>query len=384
MLGNPPQTTRLRILLLLLASGGLLLNALLLYWKLSDPSAGIAGCGGGAGCNEVLASRWSQVFGLPIPVLGIVVYSLLVAALVLRKWRVAAFCYGAIAGSAVWLIIVQAVWLRHFCPWCMAAHGMGILLVGLAWTAKPRDRKLRQALLAGLAAAFGLALSQYYGPVPATHRIDSASAMPQTLGIHAQGNGRKIAFDDGKKIYDNTSLPGLGSSEAKQVLVEYFDYQCPSCRTMSAYLTALLAKHPTEIRVLVLPVPLDHGCNPALAAADDGHPGSCELTRIALAVWRVNPAAFPAIHREFLSDPPPDLAAALSLARAQIPTAQLEAAMREPWIDQLIAANIADWVSFSGKNRQLPKLLISGKRILHGLPSGAADFIRVMEQELGL
>lgn len=382
--GNPPQKTRLRVLLLLLASGGLLLNALLLYWKLTDPSAEIVGCGGGGGCNEVLASRWSQVFGLPIPVLGILVYGLLMAALVLRKSLVAAFCYGAIAGSAVWLIIVQAFLLHHFCPWCMAAHGVGILLVVLAGTANPRDGKFRQALLAGLAAAFGLALSQYYGPVPATHRIDGASAISPTAGIHAQGNGRKIAFDEGKKIYDNSSLPGLGSSDAKQVLVEYFDYQCPSCRTMSGYLTALIAKHPTEIRVLVLPVPLDHGCNPALAAADDGHLGSCELTRIALAVWRVKPAAFPAIHRAFLSDPPLDTAAALSLARAQIPTAQLEAAMREPWIEQLIAANIADWVSFSGKNRQLPKLLISGKRILHGLPSGEADFSRVMELELGL
>ena len=364
---------------MLLAVAGLLLNVLLLYWKLSDPSAGIAGCGGGDGCNEVLVSRWSQVFWLPIPVLGILVYSLLVAALVLRKSLVAAFCYAAIAGSAVWLIFVQAFLLHHFCPWCMAAHGVGILTVMLGWKVR-----FRRGLLTGVAVASGLALAQLYGPVPATHRIDGASAISPTAGIHAQGNGRKIAFDDGGKIYDNSSLPGLGSSDAKQVLVEYFDYQCPACRTMSGYLTALVAKHPTEIRVLVLPVPLDHGCNPALAAADDGHPGSCELTRIALAAWRVKPAAFPAIHREFLSDPPLDTATALSLARAQVPTAQLEAAMREPWIDQLIAANIADWVSFSGKNRQLPKLLISGKRILHGLPSGEADFIRVMESELGL
>ena len=266
----------------------------------------------------------------------------------------------------------------------MATHGVGVLLVALAWTVSPRAGKFRHALLAGLAAAFGLALSQHFGPAPVTHRIGGELAISPTIGIHAQGNGRKIVFDGGNKVYDNSSLPGLGSSDAKQVLVEYFDYQCPSCRTMSGYLAALIDKHPTELRVLMLPVPLDHGCNSALAAADDGHPGSCELTRIALAVWRVNPAAFPAIHRAFLSDPPPDLASALTLAREQVPAAQLEAAMREPWIDQLIRANIADWEAFSSKSRQLPKLLISGKRILHGLPSGQADFIRVMENELGL
>ena len=382
-LGDPPQKTRQRVLLLL-ASVGLGLNALLLYWKLTDPSAGIAGCGGGGDCRDVLASRWSQVFGLPIPGLGIFVYALLAAALALRKWRVAAFCYGAISGSAVWMVTVQAFLLHRFCPWCMATHGVGVLLVVLAWRSNPRDRKFHQGLLAGLAAAFGLVLCQLLGPAPATHRIDGESVISPPTGIHEQGDGRKIAFDDGKRVYDNSSLPGLGASDAKRVLVEYFDYQCPSCRTMSGYLTALLDKHPTKVRVLVLPVPLDHGCNSALAATDDGHPGSCELTRIALAVWRLKPAAYPAIHRAFLSDPPPDLATALSLARAQVPTAQLEAAMREPWIDQLMQANIADWVLFSSKNRQLPKLLISGKRILHGLPSGEADFIRVMENELGL
>ena len=282
------------------------------------------------------------------------------------------------------MVIVQAFMLRNFCPWCMATHGVGVLIVALAWTADPRDGKFRQGLLAGIAAAFGLALCQLLGPAPTTHRIDGESAVSPPTGIHEQGDGRKIAFDDGKRVYDNSSLPGLGASDAKRVLVEYFDYQCPSCRTMSGYLTALIDKHPTEVRVLVLPVPLDHGCNSALAATDDGHPGSCERTRIALAVWRVKPAAYPAIHRALLSDPPPDLASALTLAREQVPTAQLEVAMREPWIDQPIRANIADWEGFSSKSRQLPKLPISGKRILHGLPSGEADFIRVMENELGL
>ena len=58
--------------------------------------------------------------------------------------------------------------------------------------------------------------------------------------------------------------------------------------------------------------------------------------------------------------------------------------MRDPWIGRLIQADIADWVSLSGKSDKLPKLLIRDKRILHGLPSGQEDFIRVMKLELGL
>lgn len=374
------MTPRLR-LLLLLSLAGLAVNGLLLWWKLTDSA--IAGCGGGGGCNEVLASRWSQVLGLPLPVLGVLVYLVLPWAILRRNDLIAAFCYAAIAGSAVWLIIVQALLLHHFCPWCMAAHVVGI---SLAVAGVSSGGVSRGGLLSGLAAAFGLVLVQQVGPAPATHRIESDlnAATSESGGIHAQGNGRKIAFDDGRKIYDSASLPCLGSVDAKRVMVEYFDYQCPACRKMSGYLNALVEKHPADVCVLLLPVPLDHGCNSALAAGDTGHPGSCELTKIALAVWRANPAAFPAVHRALLADPPPDRAAAMAIAGTHVPAARLETAMRDPWIVRLIQANIADWVSFSGKTPQMPKLLISGRRILHGLPSGEEDFIRVMEKELGM
>jgi uncharacterized membrane protein len=367
-------------LLLFLSLAGLSINVLLLWWKLAD--AAIAGCGGGGGCNDVLASRWSQVLGLPVPVLGVLVYLVLPWSILRRKDFIAAFCYSAIAGSAVWLIIVQAVLLRHFCPWCMAAHAVGISLAVIGIFSGGVSGR---GLLTGIAAAFGLALVQLIGPTPATHRIESDlnAAASGTGGIHAQGTGRKISFDGGRKTYDSSSLPRLGSVDAKHVMVEYLDYQCPACRKMSGYLAALIEKHPADLCVLLLPVPLDHRCNSALAAGDAGHPGSCELTQIALAVWRANPAAFPDIHRALLADPTPDKAAAMAIAVKHVPPPQLEAAMRDPWIEQLIQADIADWVSFSRKTKQLPKLLIRDQRILHGLPSGEADFIRVMEQELG-
>ena len=366
----------------ILALGGLALNLLLLFWKLSGSE--IAGCGGGGGCDEVLLSRWSQVFGVPIPVLGVLVYGVLFIALWRQAGVAAAFCYGAISGSAVWMIFVQVMLLDKFCPWCMAAHGVGLLLAGLAWSARPRAKNFYRGLLGGLGAAAVLALSQSFGWAPASHRIDENIPGSMTEAIHGIGSGRKIAFDDGRKIYDNSALPGLGSMDAKHVLVEYFDYRCAACRTMSDYLSAMILKHPDQVRVLFLPVPLDHGCNPHLVPADEGHPGSCDLARLALAVWRVKPDAFPLIHRAFLSDPPPDPVAALALARMQVPPAELEAALRDPWLDRLLQANMADWISFSTNTRQLPKLLISEKRILHGLPSGEADFIRVMEKELGL
>lgn len=368
-------------ILLFLSLAGLAINVLLLWWKLSDST--IAGCGGGGGCQQVLASRWSQVFGLPVTVLGVLCYFLLSWAILLRNNLIAAFFYAAILGSAVWLIIVQAFILRHFCPWCMAAHVVGISLA-VAGCFSGGDS--RRGLQFGFAAAFGLVLMQLIGPAPATHRVESSmnAVTSGHGGIHGQGHGRKIVFEGSGKIYDSSSLPRLGSLDARHVMVEYFDYQCPACQKMGGYLTALVERHPADICVLLLPVPLDPACNTALVANDAGHPGSCELTNIALAVWRANPAVFPAVHRTFLAYPPTDRATAMAIAATHVPGAQLEAAMRDPWIGELIRADIVDWVSFSLKTKKLPKLLIRDKRILHGLPSNESDFIRVMEGELGL
>jgi len=352
---------------------GLLVNLLLLYWTLSSATFHVIGCGGG-GCDGVLGSRWSRVFGVPVAALGAGIY-LLVIASILRKWKsVAAGCYTALFGAAVWFIIVQMVMLKAFCPWCMSAHGLGLLIAITGIWSHPWDDAFKNGMQAGLCAAFILALSQLYGPVPAGYRIESGSP----------AHNRKLSYQGGHRSYDVLALPILGKADATHIMVEYFDYGCPACRTMGGHLEALVGKHPEKLAVLLLPVPLDRACNHALAANEKDHPGSCYMTRIALAVWLASPEAFPDIHRAFLSEPTLDEIAALKMAQSVVPEKELDLALKDPWIDQTIRAHIRDWLVLSKQTRNLPKLIIRDGRILHGLPSDQADFIRVMEHEFGL
>ncbi len=371
-----------------LALAGLVINGLLVNQSLSGDS--IAGCGGGSSCHEVLESRWSGLLGIPVAMLGFLLYLVLLIALLRKNLLVLSICLGLILGAVAWFVFVQAVIIGRFCPWCMAGHGIGVAIVGFAlWREKMRGNAIWLIKIVGpfaMMASVGIGAIQFLGPLPVTHKlgdVNGGSDSPE-VGIHARGEGRKAEFDDGRIVYNVATLPHLGRSDAKHVLVEYFDYQCGSCRIMRGYLSSLVEKHPDDICMILLPVPLDHGCNPALSPGDQEHAGSCELTRIALAVWRVNQEFYPTLHQKFLSDIPPTPAEAMAFARENVSAIQLEAAMRDPWIDELIQANITNWVSFSGQNKHLPKLLIKGKRILHGLPSGEADFIRVMEQELGI
>lgn len=365
------------------AVAGLVLNLYLLSQRYMDAGTGIAGCGGG-GCEEILTSRWSLVFGIPVTAFGALAYLGLLFSLSPRgrglHWPLLAL----LCGAAFWFVLVQAVILRKFCPWCLVAHGlaMALLLVGLGSGKVGPSSKL---ICIWIYSAFlCIGLMQLYGPVPASHRVEGSAMSVQQASLGPKGQGRTVSFDGGSRTFDVLSLPHIGSPDARQVMVEYFDYQCPSCRVMSGYLSALVEKHPADICVLLLPVPLDHRCNNSLPLENEGYPGSCELTRIALAVWRVDPNSYLLIHRAFLSEPAPNPSEAMALASEIVGTAKLEAAMMDPWIDERLQANIAGWAALSGKTNKLPKLLIRDKRILHGLPSGEQNFIRVMEQELGI
>ena len=371
-------------MLILCALAGLGLNLLLLFWKLTDPADGIVGCGGPGGCNEVLASKWSQVFGLPVTIPGALVYLVVLLSLRPRFKKLLAPSLAILTGGVIWFVSVQLWILHHLCPWCLAAHVIGVIVVVLGVAQGNSERSFIRSMSVGAVATGLLIVFQVFGPTPTTHRVEEATSSQVSAPIHARGSGRKIEFNNGGKIYDRDSLPSIGSSKAPQVLVEYFDYQCASCRIMRGFLDSLIAKHPDQIALLVLPMPLDGACNHQLTSAESIHPGSCQLARVALAVWRVEPAKFPEIHRALFAEPAPAEAEAMQLASALVSRERLQDALKDPWIDELLAADIEDWISFSSKTSQLPKVLIRGTRLLHGLPSGEADFIQVMERELGL
>ena len=111
----------------------------------------VIGCGGGSQCDQVLNSRWSSVGGvLPVSGLAAGAYlAMLLASLfigpateaLVRRlaWRAMLVLVGAVAGSAVWFIIVQKWIIGSFCPYCMATHITGLLLAALVIWRAPKQ-----------------------------------------------------------------------------------------------------------------------------------------------------------------------------------------------------------------------------------------------------
>ena len=381
-----PGGVGLNLAIFTLALAGLAMNLALLWQHLRG--GGIVGCGGGSACDELLNSPWAEVHGIPVTAFGALVYLGLILSLVATGHPQLTRLLGVILGAAVWFVFVQAALLGRFCPWCMTAHVIGVCVAALGlWRQLQIDHTESMWMTSGtmvVAVALGLGFAQYGNPRIASYRIDELQGVSQSQasGIYARGDGRKVVFADGRRTFDLSALPHLGRADARCVMVEYLDYQCPSCRVMREFLDALLAKHPADLCVVILPVPMERSCNHSLGEKDTEFPGSCKLTRLALVLWRTKPEAFAGFHQFLLDGATPEQATAKVLDL--MPPGEMFAALRDPWIDELIQADVSDCVAFSIKSKKLPKLLVSGSRILHGLPSGEADFIRVIERELGL
>lgn len=107
-----------------------------LTWVTLQASS-VAGCTANAviDCDDVLTSRWSKWLGLPVSLLGTIVYLAIVGLAWPAGRRVSdSLIIGLLAaallaaGAAVWFIGLQAIQLQSFCPYCLTIHCCGIVI----------------------------------------------------------------------------------------------------------------------------------------------------------------------------------------------------------------------------------------------------------------
>jgi uncharacterized membrane protein len=110
----------LRIAVAALATGGAAIAAYLTYARLSH-TALVCSTGG---CETVQGSRYAEVAGIPVPVLGLAGYLVVLAtALSASELARAVGAATALAGAAFsgYLLYVQLVVLDAVCQWCLGS-----------------------------------------------------------------------------------------------------------------------------------------------------------------------------------------------------------------------------------------------------------------------
>lgn len=110
----------LRLLIRLLVIPGFVAATYLTYTKLAHVEA-ICGTGG---CEVIANSKWSEIFGIPVTIFGMVTYVLIFGStFIAGDTAKLAGAFFAVIGAAfsIFLQYQALVVIEHFCPWCFTS-----------------------------------------------------------------------------------------------------------------------------------------------------------------------------------------------------------------------------------------------------------------------
>ncbi len=123
---------RLLLAIRLIVLPGFLAASYLSYSKVFDAAIACAG-----GCEIIQASHWSEMFGIPVTVIGMATYILIFGSTFVKNDAgKLAGAFLAVTGAAfsLWLQYQALFVMKHFCPYCFtSAVCMQLLAILTIW-----------------------------------------------------------------------------------------------------------------------------------------------------------------------------------------------------------------------------------------------------------
>ena len=207
---------------------------------------------------------------------------------------------------------------------------------------------------------------------------ESKSEQDKTDNDEPEQKKRRLAAISGGKIkLDTSQWPLIGNPDGEFVFVELFDYCCPHCRHTHKTIKQAMQQMDGQLAIVVLPVPLNTKCNPAVSRTGGKFVESCELARLAVAVWRADPEKFNEFHDWMLTDyNAPSFATALAHARKLVGKEKLDESLKNRIVDSYIRKHVEIYRRLGGGT--IPKLLFPRTGIVgeYSSAQGLVDFIR--------
>ena len=309
-------------------------------------------------------------------------------------WRAILLLVGAAAGSAAWFFILQKWVIGAFCPYCMVTHIIGLLVAGLAIWQAPRQFD---------ADSFDVAQKD---SVPATPR--RAIRLLPAIGVASLGlvlsgimAACQVAFPpppaysggESQEILpaiDPHAAPLVGSPDAAYVVALFFDYQCSHCQQLHLMLDEVTRRYGGKLAFALCPTPLNPRCNPYILRDVDEFKDSCELAKVALAVWVADREAFALFETWMFSFESGDrwhprrLDSAWAKAVELVGETKFGAALADPWIERYLRDSIRIYGgTIQNDNNAVPRLVF-GSRWVIPQPYDAEDLFLILHDSLAL
>ena len=105
-----------------------------------------------------------------------------------------------------------------------------------------------------------------------------------------------VPVSGGRRSLDANKWPLWGSADAKYVFVKMFDYTCPHCQHTHKAIREAAQQLDGGLAVIALPTPLYRACNPGSQTTDPKYAYRCEIAKIAVALWLIDPTKFSDFH----------------------------------------------------------------------------------------
>jgi uncharacterized membrane protein len=89
------------------------------------------------GCDLVLSSAYSQIWGVPLSFIGLVAYFTVFSLAILAAFgyyaagRLLRYLVSLMLLATLWLLYVQLAKIHHFCQYCLISAGTTIILAAL-------------------------------------------------------------------------------------------------------------------------------------------------------------------------------------------------------------------------------------------------------------
>ena len=254
-------------------------------------------------CDTVSQSPYSIVLGVPIPVWGILGYTLLMV-LLINAWRLRAektyiwptlfFLTLLYCANSVVLAVVSSYLIKSQCIMCILSHAANFGL--LFYSHLIYNRFDGGNVFSGLRKDFGL-YKRHWKKWSVTVvcmlsiAIGTMAFFPPywKMGTHVNDQNLKTGMtEDGH--------PWIGAEKPELTIVEFTDYQCFQCKKMHFFLRQFVGEHADKIRLVHRHFPMDHKFNPIVT--EPFHIGSGKLAMLSLYAaekgkfWLINDMIF--------------------------------------------------------------------------------------------
>lgn len=134
-----------------------------------------------------------------------------------------------------------------------------------------------------------------------------------------------------------------------------------------------------QLAVMALPLPLNTNCNRAIANTGPLFGESCEISNLAIAIWRVDPAKFAEFHNwMFTGETSPTYAAAKAYAENLVGKEKLEKELASPLVAAYIQKHVKIY-EMTGKGN-VPKLMFPTTNVI-GEFTSADLLVEIVEKQ---